>query len=61
MRSGDTLLLYGREDLLQALDQRRKDEAGNLAHVEACASQRALIEEQARRDRGAVRDSAPFT
>ncbi len=61
VRSGDTLLLYGREDLLQALDQRRKDEAGNLAHVEACASQRALIEEQARRDRGAVRDSAPFT
>ncbi len=30
VRSGDTLLLYGREDLLQALDQRRKDEAGNL-------------------------------
>ena len=38
VRSGDTLLLYGREDLLQALDQRRKDEAGNLAHVEACAT-----------------------
>ncbi|HQH67967.1 MAG TPA: TrkA C-terminal domain-containing protein [Candidatus Hydrogenedentes bacterium] len=55
VRNGDTLLLYGREDLLQALEQRRKDEGGDVAHAEACAKQRVHIEEQSRRDRGVSR------
>ncbi|MFO7975582.1 MAG: TrkA C-terminal domain-containing protein [Candidatus Hydrogenedentota bacterium] len=55
LRNGDTLLLYGREDLLQSLEKRRQGEAGDLAHEEACAKQRARLEEQLRRDRSGRR------
>ncbi|MEA3364957.1 MAG: TrkA C-terminal domain-containing protein [Candidatus Hydrogenedentes bacterium] len=51
VRDGDTLLLYGREDLLQSLDRRRQGESGDLAHQEACTKQRRRLEEQLRRDR----------
>jgi hypothetical protein len=56
LRDGDTLLLYGREDLLQSLERRRQGEAGDQAHQEACQKQRARLEEQLRRDRSGRRE-----
>ncbi len=41
---GETLLLYGREPLMEELDTRRSGPAGDRAHREAIEAQQALIQ-----------------
>lgn len=45
----DTLILYGRGDLVARLDRRRKGVGGNLAHAEAVREQEAVKEEEKRK------------
>ncbi len=49
--AGDTLILYGRAQKLQELDERRADVTGDEAHDEAVGEQRQHIKEQERRER----------
>jgi uncharacterized protein with PhoU and TrkA domain len=42
----DVLLLYGRGESLRSLDRRRKGLRGAVAHAEAVAQQRDVVEEQ---------------
>ncbi len=55
LRPGDTALMYGRQDALNALDRRGKEFGGRMQHLEAVSEQkareRAADEEQAERDR----------
>jgi hypothetical protein len=46
----DTLILYGRTDALQRLDERRRDQRGEQEHEQAVAEQRRVEEEQAKED-----------
>jgi hypothetical protein len=46
VRSGDVLLVYGREELLVELDDRPAGEAGDLAHRAAVARQERLEQRQ---------------
>jgi hypothetical protein len=48
---GDTLILYGRAQKLQELDERRADVTGDEAHARAVREQKQRMEEQERRER----------
>ena len=52
IRSGDVLLLYGREDRVEELDRRAHDTAGDLAH-------RRAVEEQERMEREGAAGHTP--
>lgn len=47
---GDTLILYGRQDLLKELDARRAGPEGELAHAEAVSEQEQYVSEQEQRE-----------
>lgn len=49
--SGDTLILYGRSKILQNLDIRRNDEAGEQAHREAVGEQQRHQQQQETEER----------
>ena len=50
IRAGDTLVLYGHEERLEELDERRAGASGDLAHQEAISDQRVREEEQDREE-----------
>jgi len=52
LRSGDTLLLYGRDAVVRSLDQRRAGGEGDRAHLDAIAEQQRVIADEQRRDAG---------
>jgi hypothetical protein len=54
---GDTLVLYGREDVLQELDRRRQGMSGELSHVDRVAEHEARRREE-RSARSDVSDPA---
>ncbi|MEJ2516056.1 MAG: TrkA C-terminal domain-containing protein [Gammaproteobacteria bacterium] len=54
---GDRLVIYGRVEALQQLDERRRGSSGDMAHEEAVAEQEEVVEAQERRDREADGDS----
>lgn len=47
---GDVLILYGREKLLQELDERKSDAAGEEAHYKAVAEQQEILRDQAKQE-----------
>lgn len=49
--SGDTLILYGRENALHDLNQRRSDPGGEMAHDRAVSEQRERESREEARDR----------
>ena len=50
IRPGDTIILYGRHDILENLDLRRADITGEMAHQNAIAQQKQVVSEQNRQD-----------
>ena len=50
MYSGDTLVLYGRQNALQELNRRRDDPGGALAHGQTVSEQKDQEEREERRD-----------
>lgn len=61
VHAGDTLILYGRSDVLRELDQRRGGSAGDQAHQEAVGRQQhhlARQDAQERRHQRSRRESA---
>lgn len=50
VRAGDTLMLYGRRDLLADLDERKSGTSGELRHVDRVVEQRRLATEERSRD-----------
>lgn len=50
VRADDTLTLYGLENDLAALDQRRADPTGQRAHEEALRKQREVLKQQEKED-----------
>jgi hypothetical protein len=50
IRSGDSLIVYGRRKDLSELDERRRDIAGDIAHRQAVIEQLEHRREQKRRD-----------
>jgi hypothetical protein len=42
VRAGDTLILYGRSERIQELDDRRRDARGDQSHEQACAEQKQV-------------------
>ena len=49
-RPGDVLILYGRQDSIDDLDQRTSDPRGNFAHLDAVAEHRERVTEEEERD-----------
>lgn len=54
-RPGDTLLVYGRSEELDALDHRRADTGGELERLTAVAQQRRVLREQDEQEQAAQR------
>lgn len=52
IRPGDRLVLYGRVDAIEALDQRRRGPAGERDHEAAVAEKQAVAAAEHRADRG---------
>lgn len=53
LEPGDTLTLYGRDDALKSLDERRRTTGGELSHVDQVATQAERVrQEQAAREGG---------
>lgn len=52
LRSGDTLILYGRRADLAELDRRRRGAEGDAAHHKAVGEQRRHVEEERREESG---------
>lgn len=50
IRSGDILIVYGRQSALTEIDSRRADFTGDRAHKEAIATQQQIIREQEQQD-----------
>jgi hypothetical protein len=48
---GDTLILYGRGDMVERLDRRHKGIGGELAHAEAVTEQKKVKEEQKKHEK----------
>ena len=46
VKAEDTLILYGRNDDIASLDQRRKGPGGNIEHAEAVAVQKIKKKEE---------------
>jgi len=46
VRAEDTLILYGRNDDIASLDQRRNGPGGNIKHAEAVAVQKIKKKEE---------------
>ena len=46
IQPGDTLVIYGRTELLKKLDQRPSGPRGNFQHVDAVAEQRDVVREE---------------
>lgn len=47
---GDTLIVYGRIDAIEALDSRRRGEAGDVEHNKLVQQQNAVLREERRND-----------
>jgi hypothetical protein len=58
VRSGDTMLVYGRASVIEGLDQRRDDWHATGAHEDAVAEQSRVEDEERRRDAEVERQEA---
>jgi len=59
LKPGDTVLLYGSEDSLAALDQRRRGAAGNREHVQAVARQQEKSKQEQEADDAEAQTDQP--
>lgn len=50
LQSGDTILIYGRREVVESLDGRRKDAAGSLEHLDHVEKQRRVEAAEASSD-----------
>jgi NhaP-type Na+/H+ and K+/H+ antiporter len=50
LKEGDRMIVYGRVEALQRLDERRKGFTGQVSHEEAVAEQDKVVEEEERKD-----------
>lgn len=50
LEAGDRLVVYGRVEALQELDERRRGYTGDMAHEAAVQEQEEVVEDQERRD-----------
>jgi hypothetical protein len=48
--AGDTLILYGRQESLKELNQRRDDAQGNMAHDRAVSKQKSQEDHEEMQD-----------